>query len=200
MKPFVSLFIAGSLLAVCLCIRPLISVAQQPVGDIPHPSTTAGEMDAAREQIWNSPEMLAARAHMELTFQRSAQITDEQAAQYLADLKAMSPEQMQTWLLQHQAQRAQVQQEEARWSNLRRDASRGNLPAQNVGGFRNPVATRSNVSSGRPVTSAPIRQPQQPVQKPFSDPQYARALKPLVSSRDVARAEILRSFSPWFVY
>ncbi len=200
MKRFVSLFIAGSLLAGCLCIRPLISVAQQPVGDSPHPSTTTGEMDAAREQIWNSPEMLEARAHMELTFQRSAQITDEQAAQYMADLKAMSPEQMQTWLLQHQAQRAQVQQEEARWSNLRRDASRGNLPAQNVGGFRNPVATRSNVSSGRPVTSPPIRQPQQPVQKPFSDPQYARALKPLVSSRDVARAEILRSFSPWFVY
>lgn len=194
------LLLAGLLIVLCLCLKPLLSVAQPPLGDSPHPSSAGAEMDAEREKIWNSPEMLEARAHLELTFKRSAQITDEQAAQYMADLKAMTPEQMQTWLLQYQAQRAQVQAEEARWSNLRRDASRGNLPAQNVGGFRNPVATRSNVSSGRPVTNVPVRQPQQPVQKPFSDPQYARALKPLVSSQDVARAEILRSFSPWFVY
>ncbi len=200
MKPFVSLIVAGSLLALCLGIRPLVSVAQTPGSDSPHLSSTAAEVDAEREKIWNSPEMLAARAHMELTFQRSAQITDEQAAQYMADLKALSPEQMRIWLLQHQAQRAQVQQEEARWANLRRDAARGNLPAQNVGGFRNPVATRSNVSSGRPVTSVPTPQRPQPVQKPFSGSQYARALTPLISSEDVARAEILRSFSPWFVY
>ncbi len=157
-------------------------------------------MDAEREKIWNSPEMLEARAHVELTFKRSAKITDEQAAKYMDDLRAMSPDQMQIWLLQQQAQRAQVQQEEARLASVRRGTMPGGMPAQNVGAFRNPVANRSNVSSGQPVASAPLRQQRQPVQKPFSDPQYSSGLRPLVTSQEAARFEVLRGFGGWPIY
>jgi hypothetical protein len=139
---------------------------------------------------------------MDLYFKRSAKITPEQAEKYMADLRAMSPDQMQIWLIQHQEQRAQVQQEQERWTSLRRDAARGALPAQNMGNFQNPVANRRTVSSGQPVTVRPNANTvaQRPIQKPFSGPQYSSAAQPLVTSQDVARAEILRGLGPWSIF
>ncbi|GEM_PF-1954861 len=165
-------------------------------------SADAAQLDAERQKIWNSREMLEARAHMDLYFKRSAQVTPEQAEKYMADLKAMSPDQMQIWLIQHQEQRAQVQQEQERWTNLRREANRGNLPAQNMGAFQNPLANRRTVSTGQPVTARPNPNTvtQRPIQKPFSGPQFSRAAQPLVTSEDVARAEILRGLGPWSVF
>ena len=200
MTCFVSPRLVGCAIVLGALWQPFTSVAQ--TSDATSPGlSSASEMDAEREKLWNSPEMLEARAHLELTFKRSAKITDEQAAKYMADLKAMSPDQMQIWLLQHQEQRAQVQREEARSASLRRDAARGNLPAQNVGSFRNPLATRSNVSSGQPVATGQ-RPPAnntvaQRQQKPFSSPQFSGAAQPLVTSQDMARFEILRGSRPW---
>ncbi len=179
----------------CLAL-PLSSIcfAQQ--------SSESAKLDAEREKIWNSKEMLEARAYLDLYFKRSAKITPEQAEEYMADLRAKSPEQMQIWLIQHQEQRSQVQQEQARWTNLRREAARGNLPAQNVGNFRNPLASRATVSSGRPVDARPNANTltQRPIQKPFSGPQFSGAAQPLVTSEDVARYEILRGLGPFNIF
>lgn len=200
MKPLVSPFVLTSLLGTFVLSLSLPSTAKSPEPTSPGITLTSSEMDAERERIWNSPEMLEARALQELTFKRSAKITDEQAAKYMADLKAMSPDQMQMWLMQQQVQRTQVQQEEARSASLRRDAARGNLPAQNVGAFRNPVASRGNISSGQPVASTRAVQQRQPTQKPFSGPQYSSANQPLFTSQDAARLEIVRGFGPWSIY
>lgn len=165
-------------------------------------SPESAKVDAEREKIWNSREMLEARAHLDLYFKRSAKITPEQAEEYMTDLKAKSPEQMQIWLIQHQEQRAQVQQDQERWTNLRREAARGNLPAQNVGNFQNPLANRRTVSSGRPVAARPNANTvtQRPIQKPFSGRQFSGAAQPLVTSEDVARYEILRGLGPFNIF
>jgi hypothetical protein len=152
--------------------------------------------DAEREKIWNSPEMVEARAHVELTFKRSAKITHEQAAKYMADLKAMSADDMQIWLLQHQEQRAQVQREEARAAGARRNAVRTSLPAQNVGNFRNPVAPTGRPAGSGPRPTAPHGGAQRTA-RPFSGPQYSSANQPMITSQDMARFEILRGPRPW---
>lgn len=175
--------------------QPILSVAQD--SDATSPGLTAGtDIDAEREKVWNSPEMLAARAELELTFKRSAKITDEQAAKYMADLKAKSPDNMRIWLIQYQEQRAQSLQDQARTSQLRRNAIRANLPAQSVGGFRNPIAP-----TGRPVGSTPrpavAQGSVQRTRRPFSGPQFSSANQPLVTSQDMARHEILRGYRPW---
>ena len=192
--------IGGALLLV-LCSQLLVTWAQTSDPSSPGYSTSS-DRDAQREKIWNSPEMLEARAHVELTLKRSAQVTEEQAAQYMAELQAKSPEEMKIWLIQFQQRRAEIQRQETESSSLRRAELRRNLPAQNVGQFRNPVAGRRGVSSGRPAASppqAPTRVAQQP-QKPFSGREYSAAAQPLVTSQDVARAEILRGLGPWFIY
>lgn len=177
-----------------LCL-PLTAMAQDSDATSPGLSTQTA-IDARRDEIWNSPEMVEARAHLALTFKRSAKITDEQADKYMANLKAMSPDDMQVWLLQYQEQRAQVQGEEARAAGARRDAVRGNIPAQNLGAFRNPVA-----ASGRPVGNlqrpAATHGGAQQTQKPFSGAQFSGAAQPLVTSQDMARFEILRGSRPW---
>lgn len=200
MKFLVRPVVVSSLLAAIMLTVPLPATAQSPESSSPGITLTSPETDADHEKIWNSPEMLEARAHLELMFKRSAKITEEQAAKYMADLKAMSPDQMQIWLFQHQAQRAEVQQEESRSASLRRGVARGNLPAQNVGAFRNPVANRGNVSSGQPVASIPPNQQRQAVQKPFSGPQFSSGSRPLVTSQEAARFEVLRGFGSWSIY
>ena len=184
------------------CVAVLVALGLPQLSSAQHPSTTSpglsssSELDAEREKIWNSPEMVEARAHVELTLKRSAKITPEQAAKYMADLKAMSPEDMQIWLIQQQEQRAQVQREEARAASMRRGAVQANLPAQSVGNFRNPVAP-----TGRPATAAaspparPTTAPRNP--RPFSGPQYSGAYQPLITSQEMARFEILRGPRPW---
>lgn len=195
--------VVGSAILLVLCCHSLATRAQTSSSESPGLSTGSTE-EAEREKIWNSPEMLEARAHLELTFERSAQITKEQADQYLANLRAMSPDQMRIWLIQYQEQRAETRRQEAESASLRRAELRRNLPAQNVGRFRNPVAARGGPATGQPVTTQP-RPPspgaiaQQP-RKPFSGPQYSGAAQPLVTSQEVARAEILRGLGPWSIY
>lgn len=185
-------------MAVVACAPPLPASAQGTDATSPGLSTlsTATEMDAEREKIWNSPEMLEARARVELTLKRSAKVTDAQAAQYMAELKAKSPDQMKIWLIQQQELSAQRQQEESRAAQLRRQRIGQTLPAQTVGSFRNPVA-----ATGRPVGSsarpAPRQNTVQRTQRPFSGPEFSAASQPLVTSQDMARFEILRGNRPW---
>ena len=59
----------------------------------------ASSVDAEREKIWNSPDMLRARAWMEDYFRVTKKYTPEQAAEYRTHLKAMTPKQMEIWLM-----------------------------------------------------------------------------------------------------
>jgi hypothetical protein len=195
MTRFVSPLLIGCVAVAGVLYQPSFALAQDADATSPGLSSAA-QSDAERDEVWNSPEMLEARAELELTFKRSAKITDEQAAKYIADLKAKSPDDMRVWLLQYQEQRSQSQRHQAQASAMRRSSIQGNLPAQSVGSFRNPVAP-----TGRPVGStqppAAVHGGARQVQRPFSGPQYSSANQPLVTSQDMARFEILRGPRPW---
>lgn len=186
------------------------SQAQSP-GEIeqsPGQSAPASSDAAEHDKLWNSKDMLEARAHLKTTFERSAKISPEQADKYMADLKAMSTEQLKIWLIGFQEERARNIQQNERDRQFRRQVVSSRLPAQQVGGFQNPHANRATVSSGLPAgtflnsssgnrnvfTSSPQ------VQKPFSSPAYERSMRPLVTSEDAARYEILRGMSPFRVF
>ncbi|QEG35625.1 hypothetical protein [Bythopirellula goksoeyrii] len=178
---------------------------QSPGQNVP-PSSDAAEHD----KIWNSKEMLEARAHLKTTFERSAKITPEQADKYMADLEALSSEQLKAWLLNFQQERARNIQQNERERQLRRQVVESRSTAQQGGGFRNPTANRRTVSSGLPVMSTPqpaanrnVFAASPRVQKPFSDPSYQRSVRPLVTSEDAARYQILRGIgttAPFPIY
>ena len=58
-------------------------------------STGASSASANREQIWNSASMLRARAWLQDYLNHNKSITKQQAAEYEAALKSMTPAQMQ---------------------------------------------------------------------------------------------------------
>jgi hypothetical protein len=72
-------------------------------------------MDAEREQIWNSPSMLRARAWMQDYFSKSAKVTPEQAKEYLTELQNLTPAQMRLWLLKFDHEEEQRQQQQQLW-------------------------------------------------------------------------------------
>ena len=87
----------------------LNAFAQQPAGTAATPSS----VDAEREKIWNSADMLHARAWMEDYFSVSKKYTPEQAAEYRKHLKAMSPKQMEIWLMKFDHDRERAHQQAA---------------------------------------------------------------------------------------
>jgi hypothetical protein len=200
-----------SLFCAVLVLSPLLA---QPPGDTPAAGSngeaisSSSELDAERAKIWDSQGMLEARAYLETYFKRSARITPEQAEKYMADLKAKSPEEMQIWLIQFQEEREQRRQEFNRGRQLQQQAALGQLPAQRMGAFRNPLAGRQTPPTGLPASGVQptvgggtnVFATRPPTQKPFSSPEYARSVRPLVTSEDVARYEILRGLGPGFIY
>jgi hypothetical protein len=72
-------------------------------------------MDAEREQIWNSPSMLRARAWMQDYFSKSSKVTPEQAREYLTELQNLTPAQMRLWLLKFDHEEEQRQQQQQLW-------------------------------------------------------------------------------------
>ncbi|MEM9353352.1 MAG: hypothetical protein AAGA92_10095 [Planctomycetota bacterium] len=160
------------------------------------------DIDAEREAIWNSPDMLSARAYLETYFERSAKISDAEAKKYMADLRSKDPDQMRIWLIKFQDERASVRNRNASAAKGRQMAvSQRRSPS--VGGFSNPYSGSRTVSSGlqrggsnRFATgNSNALAGRSQVRKPFSGPQYDRARQeqgPLVSGKDVARWEIMR--------
>jgi hypothetical protein len=74
-------------------------------------STTAqASIDAEREQIWNSPDMLRARAWLKDYCSKSAKVTPEMAKEYETELANMTPKQMKIWLMKFDEEEAQRQQ------------------------------------------------------------------------------------------
>jgi hypothetical protein len=84
------------------------------------PSTPA--VEAERAKIWNSPAMLRARAWAQEYCQESAEISPEEARNYMTELSRMSPTQMKLWLLKFNHEQEAVKQQQAAF-NAQRQAS-----------------------------------------------------------------------------
>jgi glutamyl/glutaminyl-tRNA synthetase len=65
-----------------------------------------------REKIWNSPEMLRARAWLEEYFRVTKKYTPEQKQEYRQHLEAMTGPQMEMWLMRFQQDRNMAQGQE----------------------------------------------------------------------------------------
>jgi hypothetical protein len=68
-----------------------------------------------REQIWNSPNMLRARAWLADYCKSSAKVTPEMAKHYQDELAKMTPAQLKLWLLRFDHAEEQLQQRQALW-------------------------------------------------------------------------------------
>jgi hypothetical protein len=79
-------------------------------------------IDAQREQIWNSPNMLRARAWLQEYCERSAKITPAEKQQYMTELQNLSPIQMKLWLLKFDEQEEARQQQQAFFEQARSGA------------------------------------------------------------------------------
>jgi hypothetical protein len=85
-------------------------------------STTPAKMDTEREQIWNSPDMLRARAWLHDYCSKSAKVTPELAKHYQTELQNLSAAQMKLWLLKFNHEEEQRQQQHALWQQAHASA------------------------------------------------------------------------------
>ena len=99
-------FVGGLRIAGAQTIRPNITTATTTA-----PASAA--MDAEREQIWNSPDMLRARAWLKDYCSKSVKVTPELAKQYEAELQNMSANQMRIYLMKFDEEEQQRQQQYA---------------------------------------------------------------------------------------
>ncbi len=110
-----------SLLAICIFGACLTCDAATPqkIGSIvsakrlPTSPSNAQAVQAEREEIWDSADMLRARAWLKDYCSKSAKVTPEMAKQYEAELANMSPNQMRLWLMKFDEQEQMRQQQYA---------------------------------------------------------------------------------------
>ncbi len=86
----------------------IVSAKRQPT----NPGNTQA-VQAEREEIWNSPDMLRARAWLKDYCSKSAKVTPEMAKQYENELANMSPNQMRLYLMKFDEQEQMRQQQYA---------------------------------------------------------------------------------------
>jgi hypothetical protein len=72
---------------------------------------SAATVDAEKEEIWNSPDMLRARAWLKDYCSKSVKVTPEMAKQYESELANMTPNQMRIWLMKFDEEEQQRQQQ-----------------------------------------------------------------------------------------
>ena len=85
----------------------------------PYHAGANAAMDAEREKIWESPQMLRARAWVKDYCAHSAKITPAEAKEYEAELANLSPKQMKLWLLKFQHEEEMIQQQQAMFNSSR---------------------------------------------------------------------------------
>ena len=93
------------------------------------PRNSPAEINAEREKIWNSSDMLCARAWLKDYCSKSAKVTPEMAKQYETELANMSPNQLRLWLLKFDEDEQQRQQQYAMFQQ------------QNAAGLQQAMAT-----------------------------------------------------------
>lgn len=80
----------------------------------------SASVDAEREKIWESPQMLRARAWVKDYCAHSAKISPEEAKEYEAELANLSPKQMKLWLLKFQHEEEMIQQQQQAFNQSRK--------------------------------------------------------------------------------
>lgn len=117
----VSIILAATGLALAIASGSNAQVSRQPA-TAAAPATTAAaapqktqaELAAEREALWDSPDMLRARAWLKDFCSKSAKVTPEMAQAYQKELQNMSTTQLKLWLLkfdeEEQNRQAQYQQ------------------------------------------------------------------------------------------
>jgi hypothetical protein len=88
----------------------------------PQQPATQAKLDVEREQIWNSPDMLRARAWLQDYCSKSAKVTPELAKHYQTELQNLSATQMKLWLLKFNHEEEQRQQQHALWQQAHASA------------------------------------------------------------------------------
>src|SRR3990172_2308309 len=78
-------------------------------------TSSPAAMDAERAQIWNSPNMLQARAWLLRYCQTSAKVKPGDAQKFMTELENMTPAQMQLWLMKFDEEEQAKQQQQALW-------------------------------------------------------------------------------------
>jgi cell wall assembly regulator SMI1 len=86
----------------------IVSAKRQPTNQSNTQAT-----QAERDEIWNSPDMLRARAWLKDYCSKSAKVTPEMAKQYETELQNMSPNQMRIYLMKFDEQEQIRQQQYA---------------------------------------------------------------------------------------
>jgi len=84
---------------------PSIQAVEQEIEETPK------SMDPERAKVWNSPQMLKARAWLADYCQRSARVSPEQTEEYLHELEKLTPVQMKLWLLKFEQEDEQRQEQ-----------------------------------------------------------------------------------------
>jgi hypothetical protein len=108
------------LVGAIFCSAALVSYAQSPSRTEPatngaRPATSTPNDKAEREELWNSAEMLRARAWLQDYCSKSAKVTPEMAKQYQQELQNMSAAQLKLWMLKFEHEEEQRQQTYAGW-------------------------------------------------------------------------------------
>jgi hypothetical protein len=104
-------FVGGGLFVFgVICVAAIGSHAQAPAQG---PNRASGAEAAEREQIWNSPNMLRARAWLQDYCSKSAKVTPAMAKKYQQELENMSAAQLKLWLLKFDHEEEQKQQQYA---------------------------------------------------------------------------------------
>jgi hypothetical protein len=78
----------------------------------------APQMDAEKEAIWNSPDMLRARAWLQEYCNTSAKCKPGDAEKFSNELQNMSATQMKLWLMKFEEEEAEKQQQTAFWKHV----------------------------------------------------------------------------------
>jgi hypothetical protein len=124
MQNTTSRFLNLATIVIAVCFVAAVMSHAQPAanqsGNAPRnnpPANSAATENAEREQIWNSPQMLRARAWLQDYCSKSRKVTPEMARKYMQELESLSPTQMKLWLLKFDEQEEQRQQQYAFWQH-----------------------------------------------------------------------------------
>src|SRR3990172_3115229 len=107
--------VSGALIVATLCLAVAFSSHAQNhgiAGQEASTSTSEASLDAERAQIWNSPNMLRARAWLQDYCATSAKVKPGEGEKYMNELANITPTQMKLWLMKFDEEEAGKQQQQ----------------------------------------------------------------------------------------
>jgi hypothetical protein len=147
-------------------------------------ATTQTSAASERGKIWNSPEMLRARAWLEEYFRVTRKYTPEQKQEYRQHLQEMTAPQMEMWLMRFQQDRQAAQKD-----NRAEQQVRGAAVSQDLGVIQQNRRVLQNINQGENAAAA---REQKVINK---DQQFARSM---YKQKQRESAEMMMEYSSGF--